>query len=150
MTFKPTRWISVKQSDMKAGKDILGKVGKVSYRVPEGYFEGLKDRLEAIPAGKTAEPGIWMRVRPYVAMAACFAIAFITGDSILRHTAMRQGPSDLYNEISYAELISMTRPESLFLAMESEHDDLSDEDIINYLIEAGVTTDHLEYAGLQK
>ena len=58
---------------MNSDKEILEKIGKGSYGVPDGYFNDLKTRLAAIPEKKTVNPGIWMRVKPYAALAACFA-----------------------------------------------------------------------------
>ena len=133
---------------MNSDKEILEKIGKGSYGVPEGYFNDLKARLAAIPEEKTINPGIWMRVRPYAALAACFAAILLVDNAVLRNTAMKQQPSDqFYNEATYADMISITRPEVIYSVMEYEQEDISDEDIINYLIETGATMEQLAYAG---
>ena len=51
---------------MKSEKDIFEKIGKASYGVPEGYFNDLKSRLEAIPQEKSVLNGPWARIRPLV------------------------------------------------------------------------------------
>lgn len=134
---------------MSTEKDIFEKIGKPSYGVPEGYFDDLKARLGTIAEEKVASPGIWMRVRPYLALAACFAAILLAGNLVLRNTGT-QSPDKLLNEVSYAEMISITQPEALYDAFEYEHEDISDEDIIDYLIESGATMEHLAYAGGQR
>ena len=133
---------------MNSDKEILEKIGKGSYGVPDGYFNDLKTRLAAIPEETTVNPGIWMRVKPYAALAACFAAILLAGNALLRNTASNQQPADQsYTEATYADMISITRPEIIYSAMEYEHEDISDEDIINYLIETGATMEQLAYAG---
>ena len=43
--------------------------------VPKGYFDNLKDRLSQIPGQQRVS--LWEKVRPYVALAACFASTHI-------------------------------------------------------------------------
>lgn len=136
---------------MKTEKDILEKIGKASYGVPEGYFSDLASRLEAIPERKTVSPGVWMRVRPYAALAACFAAILLVGTAVLRRTAPdRMSPDQLYNEIVYADMVSGSHPEAFLGAMEYEQEDISEDDIINHLIESGVQMEYIAYAGDQK
>ena len=72
----------------------------------------------------------------------------LAGNALLRNTASNQQPADQsYTEATYADMISITRPEIIYSAMEYEHEDISDEDIINYLIETGATMEQLAYAG---
>ena len=59
------------------------------YKVPDGYFDSLQKRLEAIPSQHTEERApvvvmpLWTRVRPYVALAACMLMAFFIGNFFL-------------------------------------------------------------------
>ena len=136
---------------MNSEKEIFTKIGKDAYSVPEGYFDSLKERLETIPRGRTVDSRMWMRLRPYLAMAASFAAILLIGNAVLRNTALKNQPTDqFYNEDSYAELILLNQPGSFYNAMEYEHEDLSDEDIINYLIESGTEMEYLAYSGDQK
>lgn len=63
---------------MDKKSDILTKVGKdAGFKVPEGYFADFAEKMAAslpereIPVQK--KPTRWMRIRPYVYMAAMFA-----------------------------------------------------------------------------
>ena len=135
---------------MEIGKDILEKVGKPSMGVPEGYFDGLKTRLASIPSQREAVPSPWVRVRPYLAMAAGFAAILVAGNAILRNTALSQPSGTDPFESSYAEMITLTSPETLYDIMEYETEEISEEDIINYLIESGARPEQLAYAGDQQ
>lgn len=136
---------------MKRKENILKKTGKASYGIPEGYFDSLKVRLEAIPAEKKSErsvrPDFLARVKPYVTLAACFAIAVMAGNAILRNTAGSRLPDDSYTDLFYADLVPVTQPDEIFQVSETETETLTDEDIINYLIETGASEDQLEYVG---
>lgn len=133
---------------MKIGNDILENVARPSCKVPDGYFDNLKSRLSSIPASKTVSPGLWMRVRPYAALAASFAAILVIGNSLLRNTASQPNEGD-YSDASYAEMISLVSPETIYNVMEYGQEDISEDDIINYLIESGIRTEHLAYAGNQ-
>ena len=60
---------------------------KLNYNVPDGYFENLRTRLSAIPA-QESRPGAFSRFAPYLALAACFAVAVIAGNAVLNRTAV--------------------------------------------------------------
>ena len=132
---------------MEIGNDIFEKIGKPSMGVPEGYFDSLKSRLESIPSAKVSHPGVWAGMRPYLALAASFAAIVLIGNAVLRDTVKNQPADPFYSEDSYADMISITNPEILYNESEYDMEELSDEDIINYLIESGVRTEHLAYAG---
>ncbi len=59
--------------------EILDKLGRdPGFRVPEGYFEAFNERMAGmLPEVEVTEvdtpPTLWMKVRPYVYMAAMFA-----------------------------------------------------------------------------
>ena len=136
---------------MNLEKEIFTKIGKDAYSVPEGYFDSLKDRLETIPHGQTVDSRAWMRLKPYLAMAASFVAILIIGNAVLRNTALKhQSQDQFYNEDTYAELMLLNQPGTFYNAMEYEHEDLSDEDIINHLIESGTEMEYLAYSGDQK
>ena len=118
---------------------------KNNYTVPEGYFEGLEERLSRIPrASAPAEITPWGKVRPYLTLAAAFAALVVSGTAILRNTVR---PADGMSEedlLGYVGLIPATDPYLLFEEEWSEA--YSDEDIVNYLIETGVSLEQLAYA----
>jgi hypothetical protein len=127
-------------------KDLIERVGKPAIRVPEGYFEGLGERLGRIPSEETVvEPRAWMKLKPYLALAACFAIAFAIGTAILKTTVSKQSPDQLYNETVFADMVSVSHPDLFILGMEDEDGSISDEDIINYLIDTGVSAEQIEF-----
>lgn len=123
------------------------------YNVPEGYFEGLKARLERIPAEHPAAPAkrpfTWMRIRPYVALAACLALLLTAGTILLDRKADLSGTSEsIYEQMMYSDLIPDTDPDSIFGAPSSpgESYDISDEDIVDYLISSGASAELIALA----
>ena len=69
---------------MDKKSDILTKVGKdAGFNVPEGYFADFAKKMAAslpekqIPAKR--KPTRWLRIRPYVYMAAMFAGVWCMG-----------------------------------------------------------------------
>ena len=63
---------------MKEELDILSKLGKDSgFKVPENYFADFNKKvMESLPEPvltPQVKPSLWVRVRPYVYMAAMFA-----------------------------------------------------------------------------
>ena len=136
---------------METGKEILEKVGKPAYRVPDGYYEDLRERLGRIPSEVTVqETGPWMRVKPYLALAACFAIALAIGTAILKQTASGPSPDQLYNETVFADMVSVPQPDLYLQGLYDEESPISDEDIIEYLIESGVSAEQIEFARQEK
>ncbi|MGN0214608.1 MAG: hypothetical protein ACI4AH_07375 [Muribaculaceae bacterium] len=63
---------------MKEELDILTKLGKdTGFKVPDNYFNDFnKKMMESLPAPNLTpqiKPSLWVKVRPYVYMAAMFA-----------------------------------------------------------------------------
>ena len=65
----------------------------IEYKVPDGYFEDLRTRLSAIPA-QEKQPTRFQKFAPYLALAACFAVAVVAGNLILNRTAMPAASED--------------------------------------------------------
>lgn len=68
---------------------------QMPYSVPEGYMQGMQQRLEAIPA-RAKGSSSWQKISPYLALAAVFAAAFVIGGTLLRRTV----PSSSSEEIA--------------------------------------------------
>ncbi len=126
------------------------------YSVPEGYFEGLKSRLERIPAEHPLPrerrfPILWTRIRPYVAMAACLALLLAAGAFFLDRKAGLDGTDgiSIYEQMMYSDMIPDTDPFLVFGAPSDEEDsfEISDEDIMDYLISSGASAELVAYAG---
>ena len=66
---------------------------KIEYKVPDGYFEDLRMRLSAIPA-QEKQPTRFQKFAPYLALAACFAVAVVAGNLILNRPAMPAASED--------------------------------------------------------
>lgn len=129
---------------MQEKSRILIDAGKSALRVPEGYFEGLRERLETIPeAGRAVSPA--QRLKPYLAIAACFVALLVAGNAVLRGTAGKDTTGDIYEELGYVSLLQANE----YLNSEpAEQDTITDEDVINYLIDSGTSAELIEYTGL--
>lgn len=129
--------MSVEKTDMK----------KIQFSVPEGYFQKLQGRLEAIPE-KSAEmkPSRWNVVKPYLAMAAAFAMILTGGTAVLKMTTDKVVDTKMsdYDEIRMADLVPVTEPYLVYLNKSGESD-ITDEDITAYLIDSGMSLDHISY-----
>ena len=112
--------------------------------VPEKYFENLNARLYTIPdMHRTNSPAA--RLKPYLALAACFTAIMLVGNAVRRSTAADSSQNEVYNELAYVSLLQADE----YLRTESYmQDTISDEDVVNYLIDSGTSTELIEYAGL--
>lgn len=132
--------------------NLLNMAVKDSHiRVPEGYFADLKVRLGQIPAEHplqveafpAVQVSLWQRVRPYVALAACFAFSLAAGTLLLERTAASPAES-LYDYLASADMIPVTDPFSICEPAEaSDTWNLSSGDIVDYLIDCGASVDEV-------
>ncbi len=130
---------------MQEKSDIFNGTGKSAFKVPEGYFEGLKARLDTIPVTRrTISP--MRRMMPYLSLAACFLAILLVGNVILSGTAGKGAANELYNEFAYITMLQAD--EYLHAEGDEQEDALSDEDVVNYLIDSGTSAELIEYAGL--
>ncbi len=115
------------------------------YKVPEGYFGNLQARLSEIPSGSRA-PSRMDVLKPYLALAAAFALIITGGTAVLRYTAGDPGAEEIsaLDMIRLADLVPATDPDLLFTPAQAETE-VSDSDISEYLINAGVPLDYIEY-----
>lgn len=123
------------------------------YSVPEGYFKDLNARLMAIPSS-ARESGrrrlAFDRAVPYMSLVAFFALLVIVGTAVLQRSSRTLSTDEAeYFEYAYT-MIPRTEPYSIYDSSlaESLSPEMTDEDVINYLIESGVSVNELEYAGL--
>ena len=115
------------------------------YKVPEGYFGNLQARLSEIPSGSRV-PSRMDVLKPYLAMAAAFALIITAGTAVLRHTSSDSGLEDIstLDVIRLADLVPATDPYLLSTTAQTETE-ISDSDISEYLIGAGLSLDYIEY-----
>ncbi|MBQ3766013.1 MAG: hypothetical protein II874_04680 [Bacteroidales bacterium] len=118
---------------------------------PEGYFENLQDRLSQIPARQQPVSTV-RRIAPYFAYAASLLVAVMLGNAVLKKTAA-PAQDDNWTYVSY--LADALDPDGAALYEEDEwyedgEQDLSEDDIINYLIADGISVEHLNYVNYEE
>ena len=121
-------------------------IRKNDIRVPDGYFGDLETRLSAIPAAHAAPaaPHGVRRLAPYAAIAASMLLAVTVGNWILSRTAVRDVQGD-YDSMLVAEVLGTDNLDYYFLEAGNSAEYLTDEDIVNFLIDSGTTVEQLNY-----
>jgi len=87
---------------------------KMNYNVPDGYFENLQKRLSAIPA-QVERPSRMQKFTPYLALAACFAIAVMIGNFVLRRSTVPVASEDEIIEYLIASDITLAQIEDYLI-----------------------------------
>ena len=128
---------------------------KNTFNVPEGYFDQLQKRLEAIPSQHpvvqtpVVTVPFWTKVRPYVALAACMVMAFFVGNYFLgRNHAPAESEMFMQDYYYMADLIPVTNPYAIYddSPMElSTPESSSEDDVVQYLISSGTSVDYIAY-----
>lgn len=121
------------------------KGNKMPYIVPEGYFQELEERLDAIPRME-ARVSRYDRMKPYLALAAAFLFIVTGGTALLRLSAGRVGNSELSlaDEMTLADMVPVTEPDMIYMSGDAGDGALR-EDITSYLIDSGTTLDYISY-----
>ncbi len=122
---------------------------KIQFSVPEGYFDELQTRLEKIPSVQKAGQPVsrWNGIKPYVALAAAFAMILTAGTAVLKMTTEKVLDSSQvsdYEQMRMADLIPVTEPYLVYLKGDDESD-ISKADIAAYLIDSGTSLEHINY-----
>ena len=117
---------------------------KSDISTPEGYFDNLQQRLSAIPArqAEEARPSTIRRFTPYLAYAASLLVLVALGNFILRKTAAPAVQEDQYWDY-YAYLADSLDPDGYYEYTDVE--ELSEEDILNYLLADNISLEQLAY-----
>ena len=128
---------------------------KNTFNVPEGYFDQLQKRLEAIPSQHPVvqTPAVtvplWTRVRPYVALAACMLMAFFVGNFFLGSNNLPSEAELAMQDYYYmADLIPVTNPYAIYDDSPMElyaPESSSEEDVVEYLLSSGTSVDYIAY-----
>ena len=130
---------------MKKENDILKdcmELKQMPYKVPEGYFESFKAET-VIPSVRKLS--FWNRMAPDAARAAVFVFRVTAGTFLLERSAPQY-------QMTEEDYLMFSDNMMTSIAYELEYGDqladaqISDEDIINYLIYTGVTPEHIELA----
>ena len=122
----------MKQND----KDILAgrtDLKEMPYSVPERYFEDFRSQMKPTSA---KENSLYMRLAPYMAMAAMFILLVTGGTFLLRHATPEEEfilfSDNLTNTIYYDTTEHIADAE------------IADEEIIEYLIYSGISAEEIE------
>ena len=130
---------------MKKENDILkdcAELKQMPYSVPEGYFESFK--AEAVRP-VVQKLNFWNRFAPYAAMAAVFVFLVTAGTFLLeRSTPQYKMTEEDY--MMFSDNIMTTLAYEMEYGYQLAEAEISDEDIINYLIYTGVTPEHIEFS----
>ena len=90
---------------------------KIEYKVPDGYFENLRTRLSEIPA-QEKQPTRMQRCSPYLALAACFAVAVLVGNLVLNRTTAPAASDEDIIEYLIASDLTLAQIEDFIITNE--------------------------------
>ena len=113
-------------------------------QVPEGYFQDLQQRLQAIPSEQAQSPRGIHRLAPYFAYAASIAILALAGNFILRKTASTSDQEETIAQWSYVSYLAQSLDPDC-ATFEWEEDTVDEDDIVNYLVDEGLTLEEIAY-----
>lgn len=112
---------------------------KSNINVPDGYFQDLQERLLSIP--ETQAPRR-VHLAPYFAYAASLVALVLAGTFILQKTAVPQGDAESQEEWSYVSYLAQSLDPDC-ATYQWREDSPSSEDVINYLVNDGLTLEEL-------
>ena len=131
-------------------KDILqnNELKKTPYSVPEGYFDKFKAQARTYTEPKYVPVNLRSRLAPYVGIAAMFLFILVLGKIFVKPTDVVTSDSAAA-EISvidegYEDYLVFSDLDVYLSDAGIEPDELSDEDIIEYLIYIGATEKYIE------
>ena len=107
---------------------------KTDISVPQGYFDHLQERLQAIPA-QPQRVTLVQRVSPWIAYAASLAVLVAMGNFIFRKAAATPEQDTGWDYIAY--LSQSLDPDGLIELQEEPT--LSDDEIVSYLLAENVS-----------
>ena len=129
---------------MDRNKDILQdfKVLKENaFTVPEGYFDAARSRIKKHET--TRKTGLWERIAPYAAIAAVFVFMVTVGTFFLERKTQPAGMTQ-EDYIVFSDAMMNTVGYSMEYGTQIADAEIGDEDIINYLIYMGISTEEIE------
>ncbi|MCM1502241.1 MAG: hypothetical protein NC115_06195 [Bacteroidales bacterium] len=132
-------------------KDILAtrkELKQMPFKTPEGYFDGFKVDVsrtgqDAVDRKEMFRIPAFSKISPYLAMAAMFAIIAAAGTALMKIIQ----PDDYlqeYGSFAYIDLIPVTDPYSIYYSCNEEYDAISEEDVIEYLINEGTSLEMID------
>ena len=126
-------------------KDILRnpEMKNTPYSVPEGYFDSFKAKARKYTEPRQTPVNIWIRLAPYAGIAAMFLFILLLGKTFVKQETSSEiitAEADSYEDYVVFSDISSSRSME-YLAEESS--ELSEDDIIEYLIYIGATEEYI-------
>lgn len=134
----------------------------MAFNVPDGYFESLQSRLSEV-SRREARPRIHRKASLYMAVAAGLAAVIVAGGFFLygNHSSEAFSADEFYDELMYSDLIPVTDPEAVFMAVMQDgasdpdaeaaldgallqDDDQDGSDAMEYLIYSGISAEDVE------
>lgn len=128
---------------MKKEKDILTdcpELKQTPFIVPEGYFESFKAEASRSMVRKI---DFRTRIAPYAAMAAVF-IFMVTAGTFLLEKSVPEYHMTEEDYMMFSDNFMTTIAYEMEYGSQLAEADISEEDIINYLIYTGVTAEQIE------
>ena len=118
-----------------------GVANRHPYKVPEGYFEDFQAKMSRMAREqKTVPVSTWMRVKPYVGLAASFLLLLGVGSLFLQKVTPVAEEDAL--PAAYEEIIPRSDEDLLWLSQNDEAQ-LSDDEIADYLDYIGTSVEDL-------
>ncbi len=128
---------------MKQGNDILKdctELRQMPFTVPEGYFETFKAEASK---SKVRRLDFRTRIAPYAAMAAVF-IFMVTAGTFLLEKSVPQYQMTEEDYMMFSDNFTTTIAYEMEYGYQLAEAEISEDDIINYLIYTGVTAEEIE------
>ena len=128
---------------MKKGNDILKDCRELKenpFTVPEGYFESFKTEARKPMVRKV---NFMDRIAPYAAVAAMFVFLVTVGTLFLDNTTTEYEMTEEDYVLFSDSMMNSLAYEMGYMSQTAEAE-ISEEDIINYLIYTGVTAEQIE------
>ena len=134
----------MKKSQIENWLDTDGK--KCPYGVPDNYFEDFQARMNINSArqekdGHVIPASRWMRVKPYIAMAASFLILVSLGGFILKSVTPHAEFSEEELLAYEFDIVPQDDMEEIYAWDEGETDEWSENEILAYLEESQLDLD---------
>ena len=121
--------------------DILKRIGKdAGFKVPENYFAEFNARMaQELPEVTITEvnekPSLWLRVRPYVYLAAMFAGVWCTMKVFTGITTNQMSTQQRMSEIAPGIIMEQNADEFLNYGVASDYDIMTYEDSVQMDVE---------------
>lgn len=119
---------------------------EMPFSVPDGYFDRLSGRISAGTAHEEGSRSLWSRIAPYAAMAAMFVLIALAGQAVIRQQERNISNEAEEDSFFYTQIMPVSGLEEIYATGDNGYiadSELSDEDIIEYLIYSGLPVESI-------